>query len=209
MTDKEKDDYILETASIFSSRQVDVRRSGGITSLRKGESITPEMREKLYAKSLELRTGLPQEPKPVAVIVSPIENPIAKEKTIENKPIVQSGKESINKEDLENILARLAKLEAENIALREKVEALNDELRKQAIDTIAKSSIATIAEKPADVKNVMGFSLFHDEKGLWYGIKRINGKNRSVYLGRDFNKFESKIKAWKIKNGFVESQEMA
>jgi hypothetical protein len=63
-------------------------------------------------------------------------------------------------------------------------------------------------EKPAS-KNIMGFSLFHDDRGLWYGIKRFAGKNKSVYLGRDLSRAEEKIEAWMTKQGLAESKESA
>lgn len=44
--------------------------------------------------------------------------------------------------------------------------------------------------------NVLGWSLFRDKGDRWYAIRRIDGQNRSVYIGRDKGKAEEKIKQW-------------
>jgi hypothetical protein len=44
--------------------------------------------------------------------------------------------------------------------------------------------------------NILGWTVRADERGRYKAFRKINGRTRSIYLGRSLDGAEAKIRAW-------------
>jgi hypothetical protein len=50
-------------------------------------------------------------------------------------------------------------------------------------------------------KNILGFKLSRDAKGVWRAFKRINGRNYLPHIGKDPREAEERVREYIEKNG--------
>lgn len=184
------------------------RRGATVVKLRAGKPVKDATVDKLYARLLEV-TGDVAEVKAEIEVEQPKEGILEKEVTrniesearevIEQKSIPVENEET--KAMLEALAQRVTVLEAENREMRERLAAIE----RTSIAPVHEATKSITESIPDDgIRNVLGFCLAQSSKGFWYAVKRINGTQYSVYVGRNKRQAESKIRAWSERKGMFE-----
>lgn len=217
MTKEEKIKAILEAvASKKASANViePTRKGATISALKKGAPVQDKTVDKLYDALLGLSSPLASQQK---------SRGIEQAKGIEQAPSDVIDKksttsittmESRDDREVQKLMEQIASLTQENkglmgeiVSLRDQVSEMSERLDKiesitksetiqtQSITESIKPSITTGIEKHESM-NCMGFSVSKDREGRFYGVKRIAGKLKSVYIGRDLGKAQEKIQAF-------------
>lgn len=182
---------------LYASLQAVLKKKGASSEVSTTESITLENKED--ASEVEKKS----------------EASINESITLENKSITESINESITLErEPEKIMSeRIAVLEKENQELRgiveglkNQVESITDKLnsitiQKESTEPITKSiTLQSTGIEKHESMNCLGFSISKDREGRFYGVRRIGGKLKSVYIGRDLGKAQEKIEAYLAKH---------
>ena len=170
-----------------SANQINPESRGGtISKIKKGKQVQDITVDKIYARLLlDLGNGLPQggeKAKPPKVPVEPVKHvkPIEPPKV----PVESVANLQTTIKDLQNQIYNLT------------------QVISKFIDASKTNEIKEIKPKPKGI-NVLGFSLCQDAGGRYLGVRKIDGKMVSVYIGKDINLAEQKISRWLEKRKVV------
>ena len=138
-----------------------------------------------------------------------------KERESKIEPKIEDSKVEIQSEPSEQlslivepkINAKILLDEIKNILVKKEVlaEVLDKLAEKLAEKILAQIKGISINPPKEKREQILGFSLSL-VKGLWYATKNNHGKTITVYVGRDYQEAEKKIKAYCEKKGLTVSQ---
>lgn len=219
MTREEKIQAILQTVKDkkASGNEIEPGRKGATVSALKNPGKTSKIENETIDRLYESLQRILKEKGKSKPQVSTDKNIAAKTAKTKKTAKTAETKEPENTESMKKIAA----LEKENKALQEIVKELSSKVDNlsQKIDSITKSitlqkepqqESITLQNKNANVidsvidkkesLSCLGFSLSKDKDGRYYGVKRVTGKLISVYIGRDLNLAQPKIRAYAEKH---------
>jgi len=186
-----------------SANQINPESRGGtISKIKKGKQVQDITVDKIYARLLlDLGNGLPQggeKAKPPKVPVEPVKHvkPIEPPK-VPVEPVKHVKPIEPPKVPVESV----ANLQTTIKDLQNQIYNLTQVISK-FIDASKTNEIKEIKPKPKGI-NVLGFSLCQDAGGRYLGVRKIDGKMVSVYIGKDINLAEQKISRWLEKRKVV------
>lgn len=228
MTKQEKIKAILEaveSGQVTGSQLEPSRKGATVSKLKSGKPVLDSTVDKLYARLLELTGKI----EPASAIESSKVEPES-QVSIPEKKVEVIEKVSITREDfnlmqemvkgmhkiaesIDALRDRIVELEMENKELVERIAALESKsitaIESQSITSIHAIDHSSITSIPAIesqsisesiTKNVLGFSLAKSSKGFWYAVKKFGKSQKSVYIGKNPQEAESKIRAYCEKN---------
>jgi hypothetical protein len=110
-------------------------------------------------------------------------NQYIKEETITIKPITKNGIKEDSPEDSPKEIKNVPdeKIEVSNLSIEE---------------------IKNTPDKKVEISNlsIEGFNIHQGKKGIFYGTKRIAKRQHKIYIGKNIEEAEGKIKKYKKKN---------
>ena len=175
----------------FSRNQINPESKGKYAGyLEKGQPISDKKIQEMYDMLCTLR-----------------KSPVPIEKKIEcsdqrQKPERRKDVSVETLPPMQAICDRISLLEAESLAMKEKMAEIVNKL-----DSLLSSRIDNridIVDNRRKGKNILGFTLNMRKTGgdqfYWYAVKRVNDKMVSIYIGRELSQAEAKIRAWLEKN---------
>lgn len=184
MTTQEKIDAILAAieSGVTSANKLEPSRRGAtVAKMKSGRPVLPATVDRIYSSLQELLAG---------------GDAVTVDNSIERKPITRHNAIERRSVTVDNdIERRLIALEAENAALRQAVDDLSARLEALAGGGTSDAPPDGI-KKRTSLGNCLGFSLCQDKAGRYYGVRRIDGRLVSVYIGKDLSLAEQKLQAW-------------